>query len=83
MAGLREAPAGPLAEQNLVVPLSEAAHGNFLTFDHPEAADWSRRLHEAGIVTDVRGTRLRVGFGLQHAADDIDALLARLRTLKA
>lgn len=79
MAGLRQAPVGPLAEQNLVVPLSESARGNFLTFDHPEAADWSRRLHEAGIVTDVRGTRLRVGFGLQHTAEDIDALLERLQ----
>jgi selenocysteine lyase/cysteine desulfurase len=82
MAGLRETPVGPLDEQNLVVPLSVTARGNFLTFDHPEAADWSRRLHEAGVVTDVRGTRLRVGFGLQHAAEDVDALVARLRTLE-
>lgn len=83
MAGLCDAAIGPLDEARLVVPMSEAARGNFLTFDHPEAADWSGRLHQAGIITDVRGTRLRVGFGLQHAAEDVDTLLARLRTLEA
>ena len=40
-----------------------------------------RRLRDAGIVTDVRGTRLRLGFGLYHNADDVDRLVSRLRTL--
>jgi kynureninase len=82
VAALDAAPCGPLAPKHLVVPLTEPARGNFLTFDHPDAGAWYQRLHEAGIITDVRGTRLRVGFGLQHAADDVDALVARLATVR-
>jgi kynureninase len=82
VAALDAAPCGPLAPKHLVVPLTEPARGNFLTFDHPDAGAWYQRLHEANIITDARGTRLRVGFGLQHAADDIDTLVARLRTVK-
>jgi kynureninase len=32
-------------------------------------------------VVDVRDTRLRVGFGLYHNADDVERLLQRLRAL--
>ncbi|AMJ61107.1 kynureninase/PvdN C-terminal domain-containing protein [Bosea sp. PAMC 26642] len=78
-AGLEKQRVGPLSPDRLVVPIAEEARGNFLTFEHPDAQGWYRRLHEAGIVTDVRGMRLRVGFGLYHAAEDVDALLARLR----
>lgn len=83
VAGLEGRANGALALDRLVVPLATAARGNFLTFEHPDAQAWYRRLHEAGIVTDVRGTRLRIGFGLYHAADDVDALLARLNALSA
>ncbi len=73
---------GPFAAERLVVPLSEPARGNFLAFEHPDAAEeWYRRLHAAGIVTDVRGTRLRLGFGLYHTAADVERLVARLRRL--
>jgi selenocysteine lyase/cysteine desulfurase len=30
-------------------------------------------------VVDVRGTRLRVGFGLYHNAGDVERLLERLQ----
>ena len=63
------------------MPLSEGSRGNFLTFDHPDAAECYGRLHEAGIVTDVRGTRLRVGFGLYHTGQDVDRLVERMRRL--
>ncbi|MBI1204573.1 MAG: aminotransferase [Rhodopseudomonas sp.] len=82
MAAMAAEPWGPFAAKNLVVPLSNPARGNFLAFDHPDAGAWYRKLHDAGIVTDVRGTRLRVGFGLYHNVDDIDRLIARLRTLR-
>jgi kynureninase len=72
---------GPFMAENLAVPLSEPARGNFLVFEHPDAAQWYRRLHEAGIVTDVRGTRLRLGFGLYHTAGDVERLVERLRGL--
>lgn len=81
MAAMAERPWGPFTPDNLVVPLSDAARGNFLAFDHAEAGAWYERLHKAGIVTDVRNTRLRVGFGLYHNAADVDRLVARLRTL--
>ncbi len=82
MTAMTETPCGPLAADNLVVPLTNPARGNFLTFEHQDAQAWYRRLHDAGIITDVRGTRLRVGFGLYHNAADVERLIARLRTLK-
>ena len=78
---MAEKPWGPFSAEHLMVPLDEPARGNFLTFEDAEAGTWYQRLRDAGIVTDVRGTRLRVGFGLYHAAADVDALIARLRTL--
>jgi selenocysteine lyase/cysteine desulfurase len=78
---MAERPAGPFAAANLVVPLGERARGNFLTFADADAAAWHRRLHEARIVTDVRGERLRLGFGLYHTASDVDRLVERLRAL--
>jgi kynureninase len=81
MAAMGGHPVGPFAAERLVVPLQEPARGNFLAFEHPEAAAWYRRLHAAGIVTDVRETRLRVGFGLYHTATDVERLIARLRRL--
>jgi kynureninase len=81
MAAMADRPAGPFAAEYLVVPLSEPARGNFLVFEHPEAAQWYRRLHAAGIVTDVRGTRLRLGFGLYHTSGDVKRLVERLRGL--
>jgi selenocysteine lyase/cysteine desulfurase len=81
MAAMAEHPVGPFVADRLVVPLSEPARGNFLAFAHPDAAQWQRRLHAAGIITDVRGTRLRLGFGLYHTAADVDRLVARLHRL--
>ncbi len=62
-----------------MVPPDEISRGNFLTFDHPDAAQWQARLKKNNIVVDVRGTRLRVGFGLYHNAGDVERLLQRLR----
>jgi kynureninase len=71
----------PFSAENLIVPLTEASRGNFLAFEHPNAELWCRRLRAAGIVTDVRGTRLRLGFGLYHTSSDVERLVARLRGL--
>lgn len=68
----------PVFDESSLVVKMDTPHGNFLTFDHPDAAAWYARLHEANIVTDVRGTRLRVGFGLYQGSEDIDRLAARL-----
>jgi kynureninase len=81
MAAMAERPVGPFSPENLVIPLSEPARGNFLTFEHDDTSSWYERLHAADIVTDVRGEHLRVGFGIYQTAADVDALIARLHTL--
>lgn len=81
MAGLARRPCGVLAPENLVAPLAEPARGNFLTFRHADAPLWHDKLKQAGITVDLRGDRLRLGFGLYQNAADAEALLARLATL--
>jgi len=81
MTAMMEKPWGIFSADNLVVPLDNPARGNFLTFQSADAGRWYDRLHAAGIVTDVRGDRLRLGFGLYHNADDVERLVARLRSL--
>ena len=81
LADISERPIGLFDPAHLVVPAQEMSRGNFLTFDHPDAAEWQTRLKARNIVVDVRGTRLRVGFGLYHNADDVERLLRRLREL--
>jgi selenocysteine lyase/cysteine desulfurase len=81
MAAMADHTVGPFVPERLVVPLSEPARGNFLTFEHPEAVQWYQRLHATRIVTDVRGTRLRLGFGLYHTSSDVERLVSRLRNL--
>lgn len=75
VAGLRPALLDPRA---LVARLDEPRRGNFLTFDMPGAPALHHRLHEAGVQTDVRGTRLRFGFGLYITTEEVDALHARM-----
>jgi selenocysteine lyase/cysteine desulfurase len=73
-------PVGPLQASQLVVPDS-LPHGNFLTFELADAETVQQRLARAGVVTDHRGQRLRIGFGLYHTAGDVAALLGRLQDL--
>ncbi len=69
-----------LAAVSGVLPDPEATRrGSFLSFRLPDAAQAYRRLHDAGVVTDHRGDRLRIGLGLYHDSDDIDDLAGRLR----
>lgn len=62
---------------HLVVTPDEP-HGNFLTFDLPEAEDIYRRLKEANVMTDVRGTCLRFGFGIYQTTNNVTELHNRL-----
>lgn len=79
LKGIAAEPIGLFDQSNLVVPAQEMSRGNFLTFEHPDAAAWQARLKQKNIVVDVRGSRLRVGFGLYHHAGDVERLLERLR----
>jgi selenocysteine lyase/cysteine desulfurase len=65
----------------LVVPLEETRRGNFLTFELSEAGAWQARLAAAGVVTDHRANRLRLGFGIYQTEAEVAALLDRLRRL--
>jgi selenocysteine lyase/cysteine desulfurase len=70
----------PAAWTDALVPdRSIAERGHFLTFRFDDAAIVHHRLLDDNVVTDVRGDRLRVGFGLYHDADDVDSLVAKLR----
>jgi kynureninase len=73
-AGLR-----PLLDARLVTPVAAGTtRGHFLTFETPAAQAMHDRLARAGIVTDVRGERIRFGFGCYHAADEIAPAVAAM-----
>lgn len=59
----------------LIPPLA-MERGNFLTFETPQAGDCYRALHDKEVVTDYRGDRLRIGFGIYHNPDDVERLAA-------
>ena len=78
VAGLRARPELPLAESQLVVPISERNRGQFLAFETADAKEIHDRLARDRVITDVRGDRLRFGFGLYHDPEDIDAGIERM-----
>lgn len=76
----RRAPrALPLA--SLVTGTDLSRQGHFLVFDLPAAQDLWLRLAERGVELDVRGTRLRFGFGVYQDDSDVDRLLDALGDL--
>jgi selenocysteine lyase/cysteine desulfurase len=70
-----------LGEAELLNPLDGGPHARFLAFRHARAKRWCSELDAKGIVTDVRGDVLRIGFGLYHDEEDVDALLGALTGL--
>jgi len=69
----------PLRQARLVTPVSAGTpRGHFLTFETPQAGRMHDRLAAAGIVTDVRGDRIRFGFGCYHMADEITPAVAAI-----
>jgi kynureninase len=58
-----------------LVPPVPHQRGNFLTFRSEGAGDIHRRLHDKGVITDHRGDRLRIGFGVYQDDEDVDRLL--------
>jgi kynureninase len=69
----------PLRQARLVTPMSPGTpRGHFLTFEAPQAGAMHDRLAAAGIVTDVRGDRIRFGFGCYHAAEEIAPAVAAI-----
>ena len=62
-----------LSEANLLNPLNGKPHARFLAFRHQNAQRWCTELLARNCITDVRGDVLRVGFGLYHNEEDIEA----------
>lgn len=65
----------PFPWMTLLNPLSEGPHARFLAFRGPEAGAFHDSLAGNGVMTDVRGDVLRIGFAVYHDAEDIDRLL--------
>ncbi len=79
LAELARAKIKPLCDARLVTPVAEGiARGHFLTFELASAQALHDRLARANIVTDVRGERIRFGFGCYHAADEIEPAVAAI-----
>lgn len=79
LAAVRNAGIEPLTSARLVTPVGPGVErGHFLTFETPEAPALHDRLLDTGIVTDVRGDRLRFGFGCYHTEAAIDRAVAKI-----
>lgn len=63
------------------LPPEPHARGNFLTFRSDGAGDLYRALHSRGVITDYRSDRLRIGFGVYHSLEDVEALVAVMNDL--
>ena len=58
-----------------------ATRNRFLAYRDPAAQRWCAELDAKGSVTDVRGDVLRIGFGLYHDEEDVEALAALAKEL--
>lgn len=65
--------------RRLVTPMIQPARGRFLTFQTADAQAIQKDLAAQNILTDARGDRLRIGFGIYHDTDDIENLLHALK----
>ena len=70
-----------LGRAELLNPLGDDPHARFLAFRSPDAERWCGDLLAVGCVTDVRGDVLRIGLGLYHDEQDVDAFANLAATL--
>lgn len=71
----------PLGEAELLNPPGDGPQARFLALRHPHAQRWCADLMARNVITDVRGDVLRIGFGLYHDEEDVDAFLEAARQL--
>lgn len=64
-----------------LVPPAPFPRGNFLTFETADAAGMYRALHQRAVITDYRGDRIRIGFGIYQDPADVDRLLEAVHGL--
>ena len=65
-----------VGEAELLNPLDGRPHARFLAFRDRRAQRWCAELMERHCITDVRGDVLRIGFGLYHDEEDVEAFAA-------
>jgi kynureninase len=65
----------------LVTPRDLAQQGNFLTFRFEAAPALHAALRAVNVETDLRGDRIRFGFGPYQDEGDVDLLLAKISQL--
>jgi selenocysteine lyase/cysteine desulfurase len=75
--------AGRLASATLLNPSTEAPRARFLAYRHPQAALWASVLSDAGVIVDLRGHVIRIGMGLYHDPEDVQAFCQRCREVLA
>lgn len=81
LSGLERDRPRALAAASLVTPRDLTRQGNFLTFRFDDAPALHAALRAQNVETDLRGDRIRFGFGPYQDAADVDALLDRVRSL--
>ena len=65
---------GALRDAQLLRPNTHGPNARFLSLRHPNATQWKAALFAHDIITDARDDVLRIGLGLYHDEEDIDAL---------
>jgi selenocysteine lyase/cysteine desulfurase len=68
----------PLRSARLVTPVDTAHRGHFLTFETPRAEALHTDLLGRRVITDLRGHRIRFGFGCYHTLHDIEQAMERI-----
>lgn len=66
-----------------LIPGNGVTRGNFLTSRTPTAEAICEALHDHNVVTDYRGDRLRIGFGIYHDPEDVNRLIQAITELTA
>lgn len=64
--------------EDIMMPLGLDRVGHFLTVRRDDAQQLYQELRARDVVTDVRGDRLRLGFGVYQDEEYVDRLLQRL-----
>jgi selenocysteine lyase/cysteine desulfurase len=68
----------PLLRPEDLLLRPEQGVGHFLCFRSADAASSCRTLASRGVTVDSRREIVRIGFGLYHSTEEVDALLERL-----
>jgi len=68
-------------QPGLLLPPEGIERGNFLTFETESAAEIYQTLHDQKVITDYRGDRFRVGFGVYQDKEDVDRLVETLEAV--